>query len=336
MAINKRSKIIIWCSISIAIISAVIGFTYATSITNADTESSIINYDLESKSKYQAIVDNEVELIPKDSIESILFMDINTGEILAGYGDVYKEFEPGSIFKILTFAMSLKENSVKPKDMYDCKGHLNVDGKIFYCWNFKGHGKQTLLQGIESKCNIAAIEAALKIGKEKFYENLELFGLRNHDSGIELNNLNLAATSIGKGFTVTPLQMASSISALLNEGTLYKPFLDESLKNIVKIKINNNKQLALKQVASKDVTNAIVSALKDISIDGKISGIGGVSDMTSDKKYITSYVATNIEDDPKIVGVIVMNVEFKDKDLAEEAMKKIIIKCLENNPNHLH
>ena len=152
--------------------------------------------------------------------------------------DVY---EPGSTFKIFTLSAALNEGLVTLDDRFFCSGSCMVDGQKIKCWKTIGHGSQNLIEGFKNSCNCVFVNLALRIGKEKFYEYLEDFGLGSktgvdifaESSGILtdvslVTNNDIARIGFGQSIAVTPLQMLASVSAALT-GSYKTPHLLKSM-----------------------------------------------------------------------------------------------------------
>ena len=153
-------------------------------------------------------------------------------------------YEPGSVFKIITCAMALDENVVSLDDTFYCGGSMEVLGRTspLKCWKTAGHGSQTLTQAMQHSCNVALVNIGLSVGAETFYDYVEAFGFFDK-TGIDLpgesgsiwwdyetfcdsNNLSqLAAASFGQTFNITPLQMITAVSAVVNGGNLMQPYI---------------------------------------------------------------------------------------------------------------
>jgi stage V sporulation protein D (sporulation-specific penicillin-binding protein) len=153
-------------------------------------------------------------------------------------------YEPGSVFKIITCATALEENIVKLDDTFYCGGSVDVVGrtKPVKCWKTQGHGSQTLVQAMQHSCNVALVNIGLKIGGDLFYDYLEAFGFFDK-TGVDLpgeskplwwsrqefanpkNQSSLAATAFGQTFTITPIQLVSAVSAVVNGGYLMQPYV---------------------------------------------------------------------------------------------------------------
>ena len=163
---------------------------------------------------------------------------------------VVDSYEPGSTFKIAVASMALEENVVGLNDHFFCGGSIKVADRRIACANRNGHGAETFVQGVQNSCNPVFIEVGARVGREKFMKYVKGFGFRE-TTGIELpgetdgifhaaenfKEIDLATSSFGQSFNVTPLQMITMVAAVANGGTLMKPHLVKQLvdedKNVI-------------------------------------------------------------------------------------------------------
>ena len=190
-----------------------------------------------------------------------IVMDVNTGAILAmcmkpDYDPndpprndtetltalmritaVSDAYEPGSTFKSLTCAAALDAGVTTVGDTFTCTGSIQVDGDTIRCWK-NCHGHETLAQALQNSCNPVFVQLALRLGTERLYQYLRAFGLGvrtgidlpGEGSGILINsryvkNVDLARIGFGQSVAVTPIQMITAFSAVVNGGRLMKPYV---------------------------------------------------------------------------------------------------------------
>ena len=153
-------------------------------------------------------------------------------------------YEPGSTFKIITMAAGLEEGVVSPDDSFYCPGYRLVDDRRIHCSNRKGHGSQTFVEGAENSCNPVFIEVGLRLGVERYYRYFTKFGLMEK-TGIDLpgeagtimhkkenmGNVELATVSFGQSFQITPVQLAVTVSSLINGGRRITPHFGVAVEN---------------------------------------------------------------------------------------------------------
>ena len=145
-------------------------------------------------------------------------------------------YEPGSTFKIITMSAGLEEGVVSVNDQFYCPGYKVVDDRRIHCAKRAGHGSQNFVEGAENSCNPVFIEVGLRLGVENYYKYFRQFGLLKK-TGIDLpgeagtimhqmenmGNVELATVSFGQSFQITPIQLATTVSALINGGSRVTP-----------------------------------------------------------------------------------------------------------------
>ena len=287
-----------------------------------------------------------------------IVMDPNSGEILAmssrpnfspsNYKDysieeinrnlpIWMNYEPGSTFKIITLAASLEEKTVDlQNDHFYDGGSVRVANAKIKCWKKGGHGSQTFLQVVENSCNPGFVALGQRLGKEKLFKYINNFGFGNK-TGIDLNGeasgiifkldkvgeVELATTSFGQGVSVTPIQQITAVSAAINGGTLYKPYIVKSI-NEPEAKtaiIKNNKQ-KIKKVINKNTSKQVAMALESVVTNGtgrnafidgyRVGGKTGTAQKVNNGKYmsgnyILSFIGFLPADNPKVVVYVAID-----------------------------
>lgn len=182
-------------------------------------------------------------------------------------------------FKIITLAASIEEKTVDLlNDTFHDGGSVNVDGARIKCWKSGGHGTQTYLQVVQNSCNPGFVSLGNKLGKERLFKYINLFGF-GEKTGIDLNGeasgilfnldkvgpVELATTSFGQGISVTAIQQITAVSAAINGGTLYKPYV---VKRIVEPTTNEiikeYKPTIVRKVISNETSQTVRSALETV------------------------------------------------------------------------
>lgn len=263
--------------------------------------------------------------VPRDNVANLMETVKNKSVV-----DVY---EPGSTFKILTMASALEENVVTHDNHYYCPGYTIVDGEKIKCWKSTGHGSQTLAEGFANSCNVVFVQLGLALGKEKFYSRLGAyeFGkqtgveISGESGGIIMNkgtakNVDLARMGFGQAVAVTPLQLISSVAAVVNGGTLYQPKLIKSITAPNNNVVYSSSTTPKKQVVRQQVSSAMNVMLEDtVSKPGKYTFIpgyemGGKTGTTQkyengkiSGKYISSFVGTFPASNPKYIVLVVVD-----------------------------
>ena len=288
----------------------------------------------------------------------ILAMDPDTGEVLAmasrpnfdpnNYQDyttetinqnlpIWMTYEPGSTFKIMTLATSLEEQTVNLfEDTYYDDGSVNVDGATIHCWKSGGHGAQTFLEVVENSCNPGFVELGQRLGTNTLMSYINNFGF-GAKTGIDLNGesngilfnidkmgpVELATTSFGQGISVTPIQQVTAVSAAINGGTLYEPFLvKEMLEPETKSVIYTKEPVKRRKVISEETSKLVRYALESVVANGsgrsayienyRVGGKTGTAQKVQngvymDGNYILSFIGFMPADDPKIVVYVAID-----------------------------
>lgn len=314
-----------------------------------------INYDIQASLERE--LDNVVSKYNPDQALGIV-MNPKNGEILAissrpnfspsEYENytveeinrnlpIWMTYEPGSTFKIVTLSASVNEGIVDlNKDTFFDSGAVNVEGATLHCWKHGGHGAQTFLQVVENSCNPGFVNLGLRLGKEKLFEYIKLFGfgsktgvdLNGESSGILFNldkvgPVELATTAFGQGVSVTPIQQITAVSAAINGGTLYKPYIVKSLNepetNSV---VLENKPSVVRQVISPESSDIVKYALESVVQNGtgrnayiegyRVGGKTGTAQKVKDGRYmvgnyITSFIGFLPADDPEVIVYIAVD-----------------------------
>lgn len=195
---------------------------------------------------------------------------------------IWSNYEPGSTFKIITLAASIEEKTVNIfEDTYYDTGHIKVNGFRIGCWKHEGHGYQTYLQVVENSCNPGFVTLGQKLGKERLFKYIKLFGF-GKKTGINLNGeskgilfdldkvgpLELATTAFGQGISVTPLQQVRAVSAAINGGTLYVPYIVKKIASNNKIFKEYTPQIESKNIISKETSDLVRYALESVVAHG--------------------------------------------------------------------
>ena len=242
-------------------------------------------------------------------------------------------YEPGSVFKVLLAATALEENIVDsdtPATFY-CSGKQIVShDTTINCANTYGHGYQSLRNALENSCNPALIQLGQKIGKETLYKYLEAFGLFEK-TGIQaaaeeastfhpLNNVGvveLATTSFGQRFTITPLQMITAASAIANNGVLVKPRIVTQIEDPTTGAITTINPVEVRQVISAETAQTVRDMMESVVEEGggslgavkgySVGGKTGTSEPNPDHPedgYVSSFLAIAPVENTKVVVLL--------------------------------
>lgn len=302
-------------------------------------------------------LDNAVKAFNPDMALAIV-MDPNTGEILGmssrpnydpnNYLDydmetlsrnlpIWASYEPGSTFKISTFAAALEENLIDMENdhFYD-SGSVIVSGARIGCWKAGGHGDQTYLQVLQNSCNPGFVKLGQMLGKERLFSYLDLFGF-GEKTGIDLNgegegiifpldqvgDLELSTTAFGQGVSVTPIQQVTAVSSIVNGGNLYQPYIVKSfMEPETNSVIQTNEPKLVRKTISEETSSKMRYALETVValgggkaayIDGyRVGGKTGTAQKVENGRYlvnnyIMSFMAVVPANDPQAVLYIAID-----------------------------
>ena len=241
-------------------------------------------------------------------------------------------YEPGSTFKIITTAAALEQGVVTVNDSFYCPGYKIVEDRRIRCHKTTGHGAETFTQGIMNSCNPVFIELGLRLGAENFYHYFEQFGLLRK-TGIDLpgeaatimhkkeniGQVELATISFGQSFQITPIQLVTTVSSLINGGTRVVPHFGVSVQNVEgetrKTFSYDETEGTVSTATSKtlcDLLEHVVSegtgkkaAIEGFSIGGKTATSQTLP--RSDHKYIASFLGFAPAENPQVIGLIVID-----------------------------
>ena len=288
----------------------------------------------------------------------VLVMDPNTAEIIAmasrpnfnpnNYQDydletinrnlpIWMSYEPGSTFKIITLASAINENKVNLfEDKFYDSGSITVENARIKCWKSGGHGAESFLNVVENSCNPGFVVLGQRLGTDLLYSYLEKFGFGTK-TGIDLNGeskgimfkkenmgpVETATTAFGQGISVTPIQQVRGVSAAINGGKLYTPYIVKSISES-----QTNEMIVLNQpkfngsVITEETSSLVRYALESVVANGtgknayienyRVGGKTGTAQKVKDGRYmvgdyILSFVGFLPADKPDYVVYVAIN-----------------------------
>lgn len=304
----------------------------------------------------QKIMEREVDLaVAKYDPDHVIAiaMNPNTGEILAMTSrpqydpgqfqayppevynrnlPVFSIYEPGSTFKIITLAAALEEGKVDlHHDHFHDQGHTVVAGARLHCWKRGGHGHQTFLEVVENSCNPGFVELGQRLGTDKLFEYIERFGfgkktgidMQGEQAGIifkpeQRGPVETATTAFGQGVAVTPIQQVAAVSAAINGGFLYQPYIAmEWHDSETKAVLGRNTPVLKDRVISAETSRKVREALESVVANGtgrnayvegyRVGGKTGTAQKVApgggylENNHIVSFIGFAPADDPQIV-----------------------------------
>lgn len=241
-------------------------------------------------------------------------------------------YEPGSVFKIITTASAFEEGVVSLSDQFFCPGYKMVEDRRIHCHKRTGHGSEDFTQGIMNSCNPVFIELGLRLGVDNIYKYFEQFGLLSR-TGIDLpgeaatimhnkNNVGpveLATVSFGQSFQVTPIQLATTVSSLINGGKRITPHFGVAVKDDQGELIETLQYDVQEGIVSSETSQVLRTVLEKVVAEGSgkrafIEGfsIGGKTATSqtlprSANKYISSFLGFAPADNPQVLALVVIN-----------------------------
>lgn len=320
-----------------------------------------LNLRLTIDSRIQTIIERELDIAeatynPDGAIA--IAMNPNTGEILGmssrphynpeKFQDVpaeiynqnkpiWMQYEPGSTFKIITLAAALEEGLVDlEKDTFHDPGFIEVSGRRLRCWKKGGHGTQTFLEVVQNSCNPGFVVLGEKLGKDRLFDYIEKFGFGSK-TGIDLQGeakgilfdrdrvgpLEQATTAFGQGVSVTPIQQVAAVSAAVNGGILYQPYIAKDWIDPITGEVISSQTPKMKQrVISEETSAKIRYALEHVVakgtgkgayVDGyRVGGKTGTAQKAKDGRYlennhIVSFIGVAPSDKPEIVVYVAVD-----------------------------
>jgi len=247
-------------------------------------------------------------------------------------GCINDTYEPGSTFKIITSSACLEEGVVDLDDTFVCPGYKIVEDRRIRCHKVGGHGAETFVEGVQNSCNPVFMEIGLRLGAERFCDYFEQFGLMEK-TGVDLpgeastimhrlediGEVELATMTFGQSFQVTPVQMAATVSSLINggkrvtphfgvevldseSGKTLKTFSDKQGRRVISEKTSETMRKILESVVS--VGSGKTPYIGGYSIGGKTATSQTLP--RSANKYISSFIGFAPAENPQILGMCVI------------------------------
>ncbi len=269
-------------------------------------------------------------------------------------------YEPGSTFKIITAAAALEENVVSLDSTFYCPGYKIVADRKIGCASSVGHGAQTFVEGVRNSCNPVFMELGERLGYEKFMEYFTAFGL-TEKTGIELvgesssiyyhdamSEVDIATSSFGQGFQVTPIQLITAVSAVINGGERMKPQIVKEIRNSDGVLKSYEPELVSRVISEetsqtmREILESVValptSTGKNAYVKGcRIGGKTGTSEKGNrdEEKRIASFIGFAPANDPEIVCLIMLDEPQVDNKYGGTIAAPIVGELIEDILNYL-
>lgn len=240
-------------------------------------------------------------------------------------------YEPGSTFKIITASAALEEHVVSLEDRFHCPGYIVVEDRRIRCHKTTGHGAESFVEGIENSCNPVFINVGLRIGADRFYDYFEQFGLlqktnidlpgeaatimhKREDIGL----VELATVSFGQSFQITPIQLATTVSSIINGGNRVTPHFGMQVEKADGTCVKKMEYEPQTGICSPDTSEKMRFLLEKVVSEGggnkayiKGYSIGGKTATSqtlprSANKYISSFLGFAPADDPQVLVLVII------------------------------
>ncbi len=245
---------------------------------------------------------------------------------------VVDTYEPGSTFKSIVAAAALEENLVSLDEGFNCGGSRTVSGTVINCHDRDGHGHQSFVQGVQNSCNPVFMEIGARLGWKNFLKYYKSFGF-GETTGFELpgeaegiffteenmHDLELATSSFGQGFNVTPLQMITAMSAIANGGYLMKPYIVKQINDEEGNVVEVTEPEVVRQVISEETSRNMRTILEGVVSEGggknayvkgyRVAGKTGTSEKQprGNQKYVASFLGFAPADDPQVACIVILD-----------------------------
>ncbi len=241
-------------------------------------------------------------------------------------------YEPGSTFKIITMSAGLEEGVVSPDDQFYCPGYKIVEDRRIHCAKRIGHGAQNFVQGAQNSCNPVFIEVGLRLGVERYYKYFKQFGLLTK-TGIDLpgeagtimhqmknmGEVELATVAFGQSFQITPIQLATTVSSLINGGRRIMPHFGVAVLNPDGTEGEKLTYPVQEGIVSEKTSREVREILETVVSQGsgknaKIEGysVGGKTATSqtlprSANRYISSFLGFAPAENPQVLGLCIIH-----------------------------
>ena len=247
-------------------------------------------------------------------------------------GCINDTYEPGSTFKIITSSACLEEGGVSLDDTFMCPGYRIVEDRKIRCHKVGGHGSETFVQGIQNSCNPVFIDIGLRLGADKFYDYFEKFGLLSltnvdlpGEAGTimhkkeDIGTVELATMTFGQSFQITPIQLATTVSSIVNGGRRITPHLGMAVLGSGGETVEEFEYEVRGGIVSEETSETMRALLKSVVEEGSgkngyIEGysIGGKTATSqtlprSANRYISSFLAFAPAEEPRVLGIVVIH-----------------------------
>lgn len=274
-------------------------------------------------------------------------------------------YEPGSVFKCITAAAGIEEGVVSPDEMFVCTGSYQVEDRTYHCSYNPGHGEEDFTTSLMNSCNPIYIQVAQRLGSETFSKYFDAFGF-SETTGVDLpaeaiptagvtyysvdkmGAVQLASSSFGQTFQVTPIQIITAINAIANDGKLMTPYIVDEFLDQDGNAVSKTKPHAKRQVVSKLTADAVTDMMVEVVKGGtaanayvpgyKVAGKTGTSEKLTmgDGYYIGSFAGFAPADDPQIAVLIAIDEPMGGNFTGGKTAAPVAAEVIENTLKYLN
>lgn len=295
--------------------------------------------------------------LPRDDIEQLTALSRNTL--------ISDSYEPGSTFKVITASSALDMGLVNTSELFNCAGTITIDGDTIRCWrHYNPHGTEDLKMALRNSCNPVFVTLALRMGTDAFYDYIRDFGfgqrtgidLYGEAAGIVTNekyvrSTDLARIGFGQSIAVTPIQMISAVSAVVNGGRLMQPYLVSSVVDQDGGVVARFEPTFVRQVIKEETSATMRELLQFVVDDGvsnaRIDGVAVGGKTGTAQKYdangnimtdahIASFVGFLPADDPELVVLVIVDGAKTSADTGSQIAAPIAKTIMEQSYQYLH
>lgn len=306
------------------------------------TEAELAKTQRESEEKRQKLLEKYTASEDEETLQTELqkLIDINhlsESDKQVLLNDMWRNscindtYEPGSTFKIITSAAGLEQGVVKVEDTFQCPGYITVEDRRIRCHKTTGHGSETFLDGIMNSCNPVFITVGLRLGIDDYYKYFKQFGLLEKtnidlpgEAGTimhqkkDMGLVELATVSFGQSFQITPIQLATTASSIVNGGNRITPHFAVSVKEGEVVR--ETFQYPVQEgIVSEETSETMRYLLEQVVAEGTgkngyVEGfrVGGKTATSQtlprgSGKYIASFIGFAPADNPKVLALAIIH-----------------------------
>jgi len=279
---------------------------------------------------------------------------------------ITSSFEPGSTLKMVTLAAVVEEGLFNPDEVYNCPGYTVVNGNRINCWTVDrgGHGDMTFFDSVGGSCNTAFVELGQRLGEEKLFQYLDGFGFGQptgidypgESSGMifeleQVGPLELATTTFGQGISVTPIQQVMAVTAMINGGYLYQPYIVEEITDQDGNSLMKREPEIVRQVVSEETSAQLVDMMESVILDGtgyaaaiegyRVAGKTGTAEKLDEEgnysgsDYIYSLLGFAPVDNPQLVLYVAVDGVTRGPRLGVHTSAPLFKNIMEDSLNYL-